>query len=144
MYRAVYHLKFPIYTGDLRVYTLKITGDYYMLRNLPSRSFPDCAVLKNMLANLGDSRDASLIPDSGRSPGVGKWQPAPVFLPSKSHGQRRLVSIVHGATKHWTRLSNWTHQEAQVVIKVRFKRKRIWRRNWYVHLKIWIYLYALI
>ena len=72
MYRAVYHLKFPIYTGDLRVYTLKITGDYYMLRNLPSRSFPDCAVLKNMLANLGDSRDASLIPDSGRSPEIGR------------------------------------------------------------------------
>ena len=71
MYRAVYHLQFPIYTGDLRAYTLKITGDYYMLRNLPSRGFPDSAVLKNMLANSGDSRYASLIPDSGRSPGVG-------------------------------------------------------------------------
>ena len=26
----------------------------------------------------------------GRSPGKGKWQPTPVFLPGKSHGQRSL------------------------------------------------------
>ena len=31
------------------------------------------------------------IPGSGRSPGEGKWQPTPVFLPGKSHGQRNLV-----------------------------------------------------
>ena len=35
--------------------------------------------------------DASLIPGSGRSSGEGKWQPTPVFLPGKSHGQRHLV-----------------------------------------------------
>ena len=30
-----------------------------------------------------------------------KWQPAPVFLPGKSHGQRRLVGLhgIHGVTK---------------------------------------------
>ena len=39
-------------------------------------------------ANAGDT---SLIPGSGRSPGVGKWQPTPVFLPGKFHGQRSLV-----------------------------------------------------
>ena len=32
-----------------------------------------------------------------------KWQPTPVFLPGKSHGQKRLV---HGVAKSWTRLSN--------------------------------------
>ena len=38
--------------------------------------------------------DLSSIPGWGRSPGdgkMGKWQPAPVFLPEKSHGQRSLV-----------------------------------------------------
>ena len=35
--------------------------------------------------------DAGLIPGSERSPGVGKWQPAPGFLPGESHGQRSLV-----------------------------------------------------
>ena len=28
-----------------------------------------------------------------------KWQPTPLFLPGKSHGQRSLAGIVHGATK---------------------------------------------
>ena len=30
-------------------------------------------------------------PGSGRSPGAGKWQPTPLFLPGKSHGQKSLV-----------------------------------------------------
>ena len=43
--------------------------------------------VKNLPANVGDS---SSIPGSGRSPGE-EWQPTPVFLPGKFHGQRRLV-----------------------------------------------------
>ena len=31
------------------------------------------------------------IPGSGRAPGGGKRQPAPVFLPEKCHGQRSPV-----------------------------------------------------
>ena len=34
--------------------------------------FPGGAVVKNLLANAGDTRDASSIPGSGRSPGEGK------------------------------------------------------------------------
>jgi len=37
-------------------------------------------------ANAEDPGDASLIPGLGRAPGVGKWQPTPVFLPGESHG----------------------------------------------------------
>ena len=37
-----------------------------------------------------------------------KWQPAPVFLPGKSHGQRSLEATVYGVTESWTRLNN-TH-----------------------------------
>ena len=33
-------------------------------------------------------RRADSIPGPGRSPGGRKWQPTPVFLPKKSHGQR--------------------------------------------------------
>ena len=36
----------------------------------------------------GDSGSTS---GSGRSPGGGKWQPTPIFLPEKSHGQRNLA-----------------------------------------------------
>ena len=50
--------------------------------------FPDGTVIKNLPANTGD---VSLIPGSERSPGVGKRQPTPVFLPGKFHGQRSLV-----------------------------------------------------
>ena len=35
----------------------------------------------------------------GKIPWRRKWQPTPVFLPGKSHGQRRLVGTVHGVTK---------------------------------------------
>ena len=55
---------------------------------------------------------------SGRSPGGGhgspwvmtvpwrvKWQPAPVFLPGESHGQKILWATVCGVPKGWTQLS---------------------------------------
>ena len=35
--------------------------------------------------------DPGLIPRSGRFPWRRKWQPTPVFLPGKSHGQKSLV-----------------------------------------------------
>ena len=43
--------------------------------------------------NVGD---LGSIPGSERFPGRRKWQPTPVFLPRKSHGQR---SLVHGVAK---------------------------------------------
>ena len=48
-------------------------------------------MVKNPPANAGDAGDAGSIPGSGRVPGEGKWQPTPVFLPEKSHGERNLV-----------------------------------------------------
>ena len=57
-------------------------------------------VVKNLPANAGNARDASLIPGSGRFPWRRKWQPAPVFMPEKSHEQRSLVGY-----------SPWGHKE---------------------------------
>ena len=48
-------------------------------------------MINNLPANAQDAGNASSIPGSGRSHGGGKWQPAPVFLLGKSHGQRNLV-----------------------------------------------------
>ena len=56
-------------------------------------SNPGCTAIRNPPAcagDTGDTRDVGSIPGSGRSLG-GKWQPAPVFLPRESHGQRSLV-----------------------------------------------------
>ena len=44
----------------------------------------------------------------GKIPWRRKWQPTPVFLPGKSHGQRKLVLYSPWVAKSWTRLSNFT------------------------------------
>ena len=48
-------------------------------------------MIKNPPANPRDARDVGLIPGLGRIPYRRKWQPDPVFLPRKFHGQRSLV-----------------------------------------------------
>ena len=55
-------------------------------------------MVKNPPANAGDAIDVGLICGSGRSPGR-KWQPAPVFLPVESLGQRSWWATVHGVAK---------------------------------------------
>ena len=52
--------------------------------------FPSGSVGKESICSSEDTGDAGLIPGSGKSSEGGKWQPAPVFLPEKSHGQRSL------------------------------------------------------
>ena len=45
-------------------------------------------MVKNLPSNAGDMRETVSIPGLGRSPGEGHGnQPAPVFLPGKSHEQ---------------------------------------------------------
>ena len=41
----------------------------------------------------------------GKTPWSRKWQPTPVLVPGKSHGQRSLAATVHGNAKGRTRLS---------------------------------------
>ena len=49
--------------------------------------------VKNLPTNAGDTGDMGSIPGLGRSPWSRKWQPTPVFLPGKIHGQKSLVSM---------------------------------------------------
>ena len=46
---------------------------------------------KNLPFNIGDIRDADLIPGLGKIPWRRVWQPTPVFLLRESHGQRSLA-----------------------------------------------------
>ena len=48
--------------------------------------FPSGTVVKNLPANAGDARDWV-----GKIPWRRQWQPIPVFLPGKLHGQRSLA-----------------------------------------------------
>ena len=51
--------------------------------------------VKNLPANAEDTR-CRFSPWVGKIPCSRKWQPTPVFLPEKSHGQR---TTVHGVAK---------------------------------------------
>ena len=53
--------------------------------------FPDGSGGKESASNTGNTGDMGQIPVSGRSAGGTKWEPTPVFLPEKSHGQKVLV-----------------------------------------------------
>ena len=48
-------------------------------------------MINNPPANAGDTGDGRWILGLGKSPRGGKWQPTPVFLPEKPHGQGILV-----------------------------------------------------
>ena len=55
-------------------------------------------MVKNPPANIAGIRDVAQSLDL-EDPLRRKWQPTPVFLPGKSHGQRSLVGTVHGVAK---------------------------------------------
>ena len=57
-------------------------------RCLHFMGFPGGSAVKNLPAHAGD---VGLIPGSGKIPWRKKWQPTPVFLPGKFHGQRSLT-----------------------------------------------------
>jgi len=48
-------------------------------------------VVKNPPANAGTIRKRVFDPWVGKIPCRRAWQPTPVFLPGKSHGQRNLA-----------------------------------------------------
>ena len=58
--------------------------------------FPGGTVIKNPSASAGHGFHLS----AGKMPWRRKWQPTPVFLPGKSHGQRSLADY-----------SPWSHKE---------------------------------
>ena len=61
-------------------------------------------------ASAGDTRDAGLIPGSGRSPGEGNSNPLQYSCLENSMDRRRAWwATVHGITKSWAWLSTHTH-----------------------------------
>ena len=63
----------------------------------PLPGFPRGTVVKKLPANAGRQR-CRFDPWIGNIPWRRKWQTAPVFLPEKPHGQRRLVGYSPWAT----------------------------------------------
>ena len=61
-------------------------------------------MIKNLPAIAGDVRDASLIPESGTSPGGGHGNPVQYPCLENPHEQRSLGATVHRVTQSRTRL----------------------------------------
>ena len=60
--------------------------------------FPGGSVVKILPANAGDGDSTPYV---RKIPWKRKWQPTPVFLPGKSHGQRSLAG--HSPWSHRVR-----------------------------------------
>ena len=72
--------------------------------NLRGKGFPGGSVVKNPPANAVDTRDAFLIPGSGRFPGVGNGNPLQYSCLENSMDRRAWWAAVHGVPKSLTQL----------------------------------------
>ena len=61
--------------------------------------------------NLPGAQETWVQSLSGEDPWRRNWQPTPVFLPGKSHGQRNLVGSSPWGPKSQTQLSDQTRGE---------------------------------
>ena len=68
-------------------------------------------VVKNLLANAGDSRNTASIPGSGRSPGGGNGNSLQHACLESPMARGAWQATVHGETKRWTWLSTWARLE---------------------------------
>ena len=66
-------------------------------------------MVKNPPANAGDTRDAGLIPELGRSPGEGNGNPLQYSCLGNPTDRGTWRVIAHGATKSPTLLRTYTH-----------------------------------
>ena len=70
-----------------------VSAEISILWSIESGNFGviDGSVGKEFAHSAGDTGGPGSISGSGISPGGGKWQSTPIFLPKKSHGQRSLT-----------------------------------------------------
>ena len=67
---------------------------------------PGGAVVKNLPANVGNSKDTGLIPGLGRSPGERNGNPLQYSCLGKPMDRGIWWATVHGVAKSWTQLSD--------------------------------------
>ena len=77
---------------------------FFLEKENRTYDFPDGAVVKNLPANAGDTRDAGSIPGSGRCPGGGNGNPLQYSCLKKFH-RGAWWATLHGITKRRTQLS---------------------------------------
>ena len=80
-----------------------------------NQGFPDSSVAKESACN---ARDPGLIPGSGRSSGEGNGNPLQYSSLENSMDGGAWQASVHGVTKYWTRLSNFSFFWASLVAQL--------------------------
>ena len=68
-------------------------------------------MVKSLPTNIGDARDVSWIPGSGRSPGEGNGNPLQYSCLGNPKDRGAWWPRVYGVTKSQTRLSTQTHKD---------------------------------
>ena len=71
-------------------------------RCYPIAYFPGGAVVKNLPANTGDTKDAGSIPGYGRCPGAGNGNPLQYSCVENAMDRGAWWATVPGVTKSWT------------------------------------------
>ena len=84
--------------GSSSAYLCSSTSVYSCLS---SGGFPSGSAVKNREC----SRSHRFDPWVGKIPRRRKWQPTPVFLPGKSHGQRSMGAYSSGSVQSWSQKS---------------------------------------
>jgi len=77
-----------------------------LLAGTTSRGFPGGAVVKNLPANTGDTRDIHLIPGSGKSLGAGNGNPLQYSCLENPMDRGGRWATVHGVANSESRLSD--------------------------------------
>ena len=76
-------------------------------------------MVKNPLANAGDTRDLGLIPGLGRSPGVGNANPLQYSCLENSMVREGWRATVQGVAESWAPLSPYTaNSEAALSVDI--------------------------
>ena len=71
-------------------------------------------MVNNLLVNAGDAKDTGSIPQVRKIPWRGKWQPTPLYLPGKFHGQRSLAGYSPWGCTHACTFGNELHESKLV------------------------------
>ena len=91
--------------------TSSISDTWELVRNadfqaLPKLTGSEASLVAQTVKNLPTIQKTWVQPTVGKIPWRRKWQPTPIFLPGKSHGQRKLVGYSPRVAKSRTQLSD--------------------------------------
>ena len=67
----------------------------------------NASLVAQMVKNLPATQE-TMVQTLGWEDPLREWQSTPIILLGESQGQRRLRATIHGVTKSWTRLSDYT------------------------------------